>query len=48
MDHSQRGCGVIRHDQRKVLSPNATVYVQGGRIELDMDLMTRRNGATST
>jgi hypothetical protein len=27
MDHSQRGCGVIRHDQPKVLSPNATVGV---------------------
>ena len=31
MDHSQRGCGDIRHDQTEVLSPNATVNVQGGR-----------------
>jgi 23S rRNA pseudouridine2605 synthase len=27
MDHSQRGCGVIRHNQTEVLSPNATVGV---------------------
>lgn len=25
MDHSQRACGVIRHDQMEGLSPNATV-----------------------
>jgi 23S rRNA pseudouridine2605 synthase len=27
MDHSQRGCGVIRHNQTEVLPPNATVGV---------------------
>ena len=27
MDHSQKGCGVIRHNQTEVLSPNATVGV---------------------
>jgi hypothetical protein len=26
-DHSQSGCGVIRHNQTEVLSPNATVEV---------------------
>ena len=35
MDHSQRGCGVIRHDQTEVLSPNATVGVvdRGERLQ---------------
>ena len=34
MDHSPKGCGVIRHNQTEVLPPNATVYVKGGRVDL--------------
>ena len=30
MDHSQRGCGVIHHDQTEALPPNATVGVVDG------------------
>jgi hypothetical protein len=36
-DYSQEA---VVFDQTEVLSPNATVFMQGGRIEVGMDLMT--------
>jgi hypothetical protein len=40
MNHSPKGCGVVRHNQTEVLSPNDTVYVQGAGQSMGIGLMT--------
>ena len=45
MDHSQRGCGVIRHNQTEVLSPNATVGVVDGGEHIQCHSMKIQKGS---
>jgi 23S rRNA pseudouridine2605 synthase len=49
MDHSQKGCGVIRHNQTEVLSPNATVGVgyRGERLQCHTVKVQKSSGRES-
>jgi 23S rRNA pseudouridine2605 synthase len=49
MDHSQKGCGVIRHNQTEVLSPNATVGVvyHGERLQCHSVKIQKSSGRES-
>jgi hypothetical protein len=49
MNPSQRGCGVIRHDQTEVLSPNASVGVvyRGERLQCHSVKIQKSSGRES-
>jgi len=49
MEHSQSGCGVIRHNRKEALSPNATVGVvyHGERLQCHRVKIQKSSGRES-